>query len=252
MQVFFDQRFHEVYTGDPAAEKGRLAPAVRRLEADGHSLVGFEPASDDDVLRIHTAAHLEGVRRDERVYRMALLAAGGTLAAARACLDGRPTFALVRPPGHHASPDHCWGFCFFNNVAVALAALLAEGAIDRALVLDIDLHHGDGSENAFDAMGGRVIWVHPEAHTERDWLERCKRDLDRAGPVDLVAISAGFDRHRQDWGGQLTTPAYRQVGEWVQQAAAATARGRRFGVLEGGYNPDGLADAVAALLDGLA
>ncbi len=251
MKVIFDERFFEVYAGDPAAEKGRLGPAVKRLREAGHEFEEPQPARDEDILRVHTKARLRDVQRDDRIYKMALLAAGGTLQAARIAMDGEPAFALVRPPGHHASPDHCWGFCFFNNAAVAVAALLDEGAVDSALVLDIDLHFGDGSENFFGGLRGRVEYLHPEGRSNDEWLDNCRSMLFSARRFDLIAVSAGFDRHVRDWGDLLDTEAYRTVGRWVRELAGRHASGRRFAVLEGGYNPDSLAEAAEALLDGM-
>ena len=80
---------------------------------------------------------------------MAILAAGATIEAAQSALNKEAAFALCRPPGHHASPDSCWGFCYFNNVAIAVRKLLAEGKVKRVLIVDFDLHYGDGTANTF-------------------------------------------------------------------------------------------------------
>ncbi|MBN2497082.1 MAG: histone deacetylase family protein [Deltaproteobacteria bacterium] len=246
MQIVFDRRFHEVYTSDPAAALGRLGPAEKRLRG----LCDFAPASParvDDILRVHTERHLREIRADEVVYDMAMLAAGSALAAARSALAGEPAFALLRPPGHHASPDSCWGFCFFNNVAVALAALLDEGAIGSACVLDIDLHFGDGSERIFRSLD-QVEYLHPEGSDRIDYLAACRSALERARPFDLLAISAGFDRHECDWGGMLRTGDYEDLGQKARAQAEKHCNGKWFGVLEGGYNPSSLAKSTASLL----
>jgi acetoin utilization deacetylase AcuC-like enzyme len=246
MKVIFHEDFHKVYTSDPAAERGRLVPAERLLR-ETCEIVEPDPARIEDVMRVHGKGHVQEVQRSRRIWPLALLAAGGTLAAARSALEGEPAFALVRPPGHHASRDSCWGFCYLNNVAVAVATLLGEGAIGSALVLDIDLHFGDGTSNIFSGRP-EVTYAHPEGSYRDEWLEDCRADLDSAPGVDLIAVSAGFDRHERDWGATLETRDYRTVGEWVRELADATCQGRWFAVLEGGYNPDSLAEAAEALL----
>jgi hypothetical protein len=92
--------------------------------------------------------HIEYVRQ-EGLYDIAALAAGGAIQAARLGLE-TPTFGAIRPPGHHASRDSCWGFCYFNNMAVALLTLKDEGLIETATILDFDLHYGDGNVNILD------------------------------------------------------------------------------------------------------
>jgi len=67
--------------------------------------------------------------------------------AAELAIEGKPSFGLIRPPGHHASPDSCWGFCYFNNIAIAIRRLIDEGRVKKALIIDFDLHFGDGTFN---------------------------------------------------------------------------------------------------------
>ncbi|NMC72053.1 MAG: histone deacetylase family protein [Myxococcales bacterium] len=248
MRVWFHERFLESYARDPAAEAGRLDTMLAAARA-GHELAVPDPAGEEDILRVHTRRHFEEIRRERRVFPVAMLAAGGAVAAAEDALAGRSAFALVRPPGHHASPDSCWGFCFFNNVAVALARLLYRGAIGGAFVLDFDLHHGDGTENAFDAEP-RVQYAHPEAPDRAAFLDCARQALAGASPYDLLAVSAGFDRFADDWGGMLALEDYRALGRLARDEARRRCAGRRFAVLEGGYNHDRLGDCLAAFLEG--
>jgi len=246
MKVVFHERFYDVYTGDPAAAAGRLEPSVKILKKK-YELIKAQNAKVADVERVHDRAHIEDVKRFDKIYSMALLAAGGTIQAARLACQGEPAYALVRPPGHHASPGSCWGFCFFNNVAVAVATLLGEGIINSALILDIDLHHGDGTDNYF-CTRDEVEYLHPEGPTNSDWLRTCKKQLDQAKPADLIAVSAGFDRHAEDWGELLMTPDYRAIGNWVKLWSDKHCQGKRFVVLEGGYNHVSIAEGAEALL----
>ena len=245
MKVYFHEAFYQVYTADPAAAAGRMESIVAALDG----MVVFEairPAEEIDLLRAHSPRHLEHVR-DRGLYDMAALAAGGAIQAAQTGL-AEPAFALVRPPGHHASGDSAWGFCYFNNMAAALMRLKAEGDIERALVLDFDLHYGDGTVNIL----GNSPWVtivNPEAVSVAGYLEETAQALE-AAVFDIIGVSAGFDNHRDDWGGLLATEDYRELGRLVRRAARGHQSGC-FGVLEGGYNHHVLGSNVRAFLRGM-
>ena len=209
--------------------------------------VTAEPASETDVAAAHTKPHIDYVRRDG-LYPISALAAGGAIQAARIGLH-EPTFGLIRPPGHHASADSAWGFCYFNNMAVALLALRKEGLISQALVLDIDLHFGDGTVNIL----GEHQWVkihNPEERSREKYVQEVAHILSGV-QVDVIGVSAGFDHHIDDWGGLLATEDYFSVGTLVSQAASACGGGC-FAILEGGYNHEVLGHNVAALIEGFA
>ena len=91
--------------------------------------------------------HVSRIRQDDKLFQIALLSAGGAISAAEIAFDGEPTFACIRPSGHHASPASCWGFCYFNNMGIALLKLSSEGKIKGAFILDFDAHTGDGTIN---------------------------------------------------------------------------------------------------------
>jgi acetoin utilization deacetylase AcuC-like enzyme len=245
MKVFFHDDFYQVYTHDPAAEPGRME-AVMDVIGPRVEIVMAKPASEEDILAIHSMDRVESVRLGG-LYPIAALAAGGAIQAASLGLS-EPCFGLIRPPGHHASSGSAWGFCYFNNMAIALEHLRREEKIRGAYVLDIDLHYGDGTVNIL----GSCDWatVHNVMSQERAaYMDEVGREMDRC-KVDLIGVSAGFDNHELDWGGTLRTDDYREIGRLVR-SAAQRSKGGCFAVLEGGYNHRVLGHNVMALIEGL-
>ena len=173
--------------------------------------------------------------------------AGGAIQAAVAGLT-EPCFALIRPPGHHASADSCWGFCYFNNMAIALDHLKRNGLINKAYVLDFDLHYGDGNVNILSEKRYVTI-LNPESHNRKAYLAEVEAGL-AAAEVDIIGVSAGFDNHVDDWGGLLETEDYQTMGRMVLEASRRMGAGC-FGILEGGYNHQVLGLNVRAFLRGL-
>ncbi len=245
MKVVFHEAFCSVYTADPAAEPGRMEAIVHALPSD---LVFLEPeeATFDQIHLAHTKQHIRRIEEDG-LYDIAALAAGAAIQAARTGLH-EPAFGLIRPPGHHASADMCWGFCFFNNMAIALLALKSEALIKSAYVLDFDLHYGDGTVNIL----GEADWVgiyNPAKKDRKAYIQSVEKEL-ASVTADIIGISAGFDNHRQDWGGLLATEDYETMGRMVRRAADKN-KGGCFALLEGGYNHNVLGKNAAALLKGL-
>lgn len=216
-------------------------------------------------------------------YRAAIAAVGATLAAVDAVWEGRAAvaWAAVRPPGHHALRDRAMGFCFFNNAAVAAEELRQLGA--RAVaVVDIDVHHGNGTQEHFYArrdvfylslhrypfypgsggadetgVGEGVGFTRnlPLAGGVGDevWVEALRvglEDVTRVTAPDAWVISAGFDAHMADpLGGMSLTPqGFAQIGAALHQAAGEKPV---VAVLEGGYHGMALAESVHAFLTGL-
>ena len=209
-------------------------------------IIKAEPASEADIASIHRLSHIEYVK-GMGLYSISSLAAGGAIQTATLGLAA-PAFGLIRPPGHHASSDSCWGFCYFNNMAIALDHLRRKGKIKSAYVLDFDLHYGDGTVNIL----GNRDWVkihNVGAHDRDAYMKEVTREMESC-EADMIAISAGFDNHERDWGGTLRTDDYREIGRLVREAASRS-KGGCFGILEGGYNHQVLGHNVMALIEGL-
>ena len=249
MKIFFHDKFHEVYDGDPAAQRGRMKTMEQAVKGRWE-IVEPRPAQENDISRCHSRTHIEAEREDPTIFNMAMLAAGGTIRAALCAAGGERAFALIRPPGHHASPGSAWGFCHFNNVAVALLHLAHKKLIESAVILDFDLHFGDGTNNIFQKEDG-FTYLHPEGYDRTEYMAHLKDELDSAPAADIIAVSAGFDRGFEDWGNMLLEEDYEEIGRIAAAYAGAHCSGRVFGELEGGYNHRVLGRHLAAFLSGL-
>jgi acetoin utilization deacetylase AcuC-like enzyme len=293
-----------------AAEGHPERPSRRRAAADGvrdaaGDMLREEPvelASDEALTRIHTPAYLQllaeadatgGGWLDPDTYvapgsmTAARLAAGATVGAAHAAAGGLASvaFAAVRPPGHHAAVSRGSGFCLLNNVAIAAAALRAEGMAQRIAILDWDVHHGDGTQQIFDADPD-VLYASTHQYPfypgsgaphERgvgdgsgtslnrpllagdgdeafvgDWVDDLLPAVEAFAP-DAILVSAGYDAHRADPLAELevTEAGYGAVAREIGAVAARLGLGGVALTLEGGYDLDALRASVAATVRGL-
>jgi len=292
-------------TGAHPENAGRLRAIEATLEQAGWP--GLErveaPAATRKQLRhVHSEEHIRAIEEisslgggmidvdtvaSEGSFEAALHAAGGAAHAAERLLAGDDRFAFcgLRPPGHHAEGSRAMGFCLFNNVAVAAAHVLAEGAARRVLVLDWDVHHGNGTEAIF-AGSDRVLYasIHqwplypgtgpadyageaegegytvnlpvPPGSGSTEFLSLVQHlvaPILRAFEPDLVAISAGYDAHRDDplADCQVETEAYADMAATMREAAAELDAPLLV-CLEGGYDPPALAASVLATVEALA
>ena len=253
------------------------------------------PVSGQRLGRVHAARYVEEVWALARFgggeidadtvvgplsFDVALQAAGAACDAAARLLRGedRRALCLVRPPGHHALVDRGMGFCLFNNVAVAARMALDEFQLDRVLVVDWDVHHGNGTQAIFweeprvgflsihrwpfypgsgaaeetgggPAVGTKLNLPIAFGTPRKEYLARFAAGLERLAAKtrpQLVLLGAGFDAHRLDPIGSLglETEDYRPLTSLVLDVADAYAGGKVVSVLEGGYNPEVMAECV--------
>jgi acetoin utilization deacetylase AcuC-like enzyme len=244
MKVVFHEAFRSSYCSDPAAAEGRM-DAVLNVIKDHVEILEASAADYTDIATCHTEEHIGHVS-SLGMYDISALAAGAAIQAATIGLQ-EPCFALVRPPGHHASPGSSWGYCYFNNMAIAIAKLKKEGKINRAFVLDIDRHFGDGTVNILSVRGYATVY-NPYAADAQSYLAKIMENM--SAQVDVIGISAGFDNHEDEIGGLLSTEDYRKIGRLVRQASQNIGAGY-FAVMEGGYNYKVLGRNVMALIEGM-
>jgi acetoin utilization deacetylase AcuC-like enzyme len=202
-----------------------LAPRRDRLDA-----LAPRPATREEILRIHSPDHVDRISRacetapahldpdtyvSPESFDVGLLAAGGTVDLARAIAAGRVQAGLasVRPPGHHAEADRAMGFCLFNNIAVAARALQAEDGFDRVLILDWDVHHGNGTQHSFEEDPA-VLYVsthqYRAAARASPSTSRCPRAA--ATPSTSARSNGSWSRRRapsgptSSWSHAVSTP----------------------------------------------
>jgi len=245
MKVVYSEEYKQIYSSDPASNPGRIESILFAL-AGKVDYIEPQPASEEDITAVHTKQHVNEVMR-EGVYDIAALAAGGAIKAAQIGWT-EPCFAVIRPPGHHASAGSAWGFCYFNNMAIALTKLKSEGKIKKAFILDFDLHVGDGNINILGGKGYVTI-LNPGGQDRNEYLKLVQNSLAKT-EADMIAVSAGFDYHENDWGGLLKTEDYKTMGKLVRETARRN-KGVCFGILEGGYNNAVLGKNVLAFIQGL-
>ena len=247
--------------GYPAL-KDRVAPAFEELrvrgvlDREGVEVVEAERADEELALRVHTESHLRGVM-NSGYYDIALLSAGGVVRGAREVAGGRVrnAFCFVGAAGHHASREGFWGFCYLNDVAMAVADLRERRGLGRVVVLDVDPHYGDGTR---DILGPDASVMHINFHAgprmgsdegpnnvdvalpydadDRQFLEAVDRVLPPAVDFrpELVFVVFGHDSHRDDYGAfELGDDVY---GEFARRVKAAFPSGVCY-VLSGGSRP---------------
>jgi acetoin utilization deacetylase AcuC-like enzyme len=304
--LYYDPRFLEHDTGTHPEQPERLRQIMARLDSTGVAARCVRPkwngVSRARLERVHEPGHIErlaalaergGGKIDSDTvvspasFGVAELAAGAACDAVDRVLSGeaKTALCLVRPPGHHAVAERAMGFCLFNNIAVAACVARDEYHLDRVLVVDWDVHHGNGTQDSFYADGrvgflsshrwpfypgtgaadeagagaglGATLNLPVTFGTPREtYREQFKSALEKFAErmrPQLVLVSAGFDSHRADPIGSLglETEDFAELTKVVRDVAAVHADGRIVSLLEGGYNPPVLAECVETHLRGL-
>lgn len=253
-------------------------------------------ALDAELLAVHDRSYLDELQRfceagggaldrdtdvSQRSFEVAVSAAGACVEAALfTAATGDPTFCLVRPPGHHALADRAMGFCLINNISVAAAAAISTGAARKVAIFDVDVHHGNGTQEVFwndpnvlylsihqwpwypgtgaldecggpDARGTTVNIPLPAFATDSDYIRAVERIaapvIRRFGP-DLILMSAGFDAHDKDPLGlmRVSTAGFDSIFRSMRDLAMELTGKGPVGVLEGGYDLESLSASVVA------
>jgi acetoin utilization deacetylase AcuC-like enzyme len=302
--LVIDDRFqaHDPGPGHPEspARIRAILDALAQYQRSGLVRLDPRPATVDELALVHAPSHIAHVAAtagrpryafdadtptSARSFDTALLAAGGYLALVEAIMAGEVEngFAFVRPPGHHAEPDRAMGFCLFNNVAIAARHLQQRFGIRRVLIVDWDVHHGNGTQDAFfadpdvlyvsthqypfypgtggatevggGAGAGRTLNVPFPAGCGDD--EYIAAFTDVIVPIaaqfrpEFVLVSAGFDAHRRDPLAAMTVTdeGFRAMARLLVRLAEQHADGRLAAILEGGYDLRALQTAIPAVLD---
>ena len=304
--LYYDPRFLDHDTGAHPEQPERLRQIMARLEATGLAArcarSSWQPASRARLERVHEPGHIDRIAAlaargggqidadtvvSPASFEVATLAAGAACDAVDRVLSGedKTAICLVRPPGHHAVAERAMGFCLFNNIAIAACVARDEHHLDRVLIVDWDVHHGNGTQDSFYADGrvgflsshrwpfypgtgaadetgvgaglGATLNLPVTFGTPRaEYLKRFAAELEKFAAhirPHLVLISAGFDSHRADPVGSigLETDDFAELTKLVLDVAAVHAEGRVVSILEGGYNPPVLADCVETHLQEL-
>lgn len=304
MGLIYDPIYLEHDTGSHVENAQRLVTTISLLETTGIKeklcSVSPRPATVEELEMVHAPEYISYVRsRAERgggwldpdtvicgrSYEVALYAVGGLLTAVEKVMSGQlaSAFALIRPPGHHAVRNRAMGFCLFNNVAVAAKFALARFNISRVLIVDFDVHHGNGTQDTFyadpkvlyfsvhqypyypgtgamdeigvgEGEGTTVNFPMAAGWGDEEYLRAFDQVLvpvaKRFRP-ELILVSAGFDPH---WADQLammrvSITGFAQMATTLKELAHELCGGRLVFTLEGGYNLRVVAYSIKAIFD---
>ncbi len=291
-----DYLLHE--TGSHPERKERLLAIMQLIDESGIDVrkIKPEPASIEQIRYVHNSEYIEKVKYHAEheipldpdtvvckdSYHAALLAAGGAVRAVDLAMSGENAFALLRPPGHHALPDRGMGFCIFNNIAIG-ARHAQQSGLERVLIVDWDVHHGNGTQHAFyDDPSVFYFSVHQYPHYpgtgsadetgkgagrgytlnvpllagsgDAAYIDAFEKILTPAAlkfDPDIILVSAGFDAHTCDpfAGMAVTTAGFGKMASIIHSIAGKCCGGRLAIMLEGGYDLPALSHSVLAVLE---
>lgn len=299
LRLYLDPLFLEHDTGDHPENAGRLRPVLERFRQrhdDGRlQFAKWEPIDDRVLRRLHDSEYIERIGNfaqqgggrievdtvvSQRSDDVARLGVGAVCDAVQRVLSGdiKKALCLIRPPGHHALPDAPMGFCLYNSVAVAAQLALDQFDLDRVLIVDFDVHHGNGTQDAFWRSGqvgfysihrfpfypgtgtseetgtgdglGATCNVPMEFGVSRQaFIDKFRGTVEAfAAKIkpQLIMVSAGFDAHREDPVGSLglETEDFEPLTDIVCRLADEYCQGKLVSTLEGGYNPQALVESI--------
>jgi acetoin utilization deacetylase AcuC-like enzyme len=302
--VIADRRYLKHFAGRSHPERPERAEVMIRMAESmtrpDVRLMAPREATYEEIASCHRSEYIATVARTASLdrfdfdpdthssrdsYETALLAAGGVLTAAEAVMDGAIDngFAIVRPPGHHALPNRAMGFCFFNNVAIAAKWLIETRGLRRVMIVDWDVHHGNGSQDIFyespavlylsthqfphypgtgslheigygAGIGFNVNAPMPAEFGDAEYLrvfDRLVMPIGRSFKPDFILISCGFDGHFRDPLAQtrLTEAGFAAMARRVKRLAAECCGGKIVAALEGGYDLEAIAESGRAVID---
>ncbi len=251
MKIIFHQDYYKSdYADNPSSLPERMKAVVSGLKTyQEFDFTEPEAASYEDILLSHTQDYIKTLEQNEALYRAACLAAGGTIKAAETAYLGTPSFAAVKPPGHHAYRSSGWGYCYFCNMSIALKYLRQKYGIKSAFVLDFDAHTGDGTKDTLSDWG-EVKILNPFADDRVKYIKLIEEYIKNLPPVDIIGVCAGFDSYEKDVGRKLKTFDFYTMGVMMKQLAKKMGHNRRFATLEGGYFLPDLGKNVLAFCQG--
>lgn len=248
--IFNDKFFDSDYIHDCASVPGRMEAIMDSIRKDSnYQVIQNGSADHSDIARVHESRYIESIKSNQSLYDMALLSAGGAIKASQVAMDSEPSFACIRPPGHHAHPSSGWGYCAFCNMAIALKKLRDEGRIRSAFVLDFDAHGGDGTIDCLSDWKEAII-LNPMADDRDKYvalIEDFVKDMDC---VDIIAVNAGFDSYEKDVGRKLASFDFYRIGYILKLLSKKMGHNRRFAILEGGYYLPDLGKNVLSFCEG--
>ena len=263
--IFFSPKCLEYNLVEHPESPERVRRVYEHLTRRGYHFEEAKLCREEDILLVHTSEHFERVKNNQffdpdtpnlkNIFQYAMLSVGGALQAAERALKGEKSFSLLRPPGHHAGEDYLGGFCYFNSIAIATAYVLQK--VDRVAIVDFDGHHGNGTEDIFSgerrvlylswhqypaypgtgakSEGNSLNFPLPPGTGEEEFMKFFLGGLQRVKEFSpsLIAISAGFDAHREETllSLNLKTRTYFKIGERIAQFNKPL-----FAILEGGYH----------------
>ena len=302
--LVYDPIYLEHDTGDHVENSERLAAVISYLKETGIkeklTCLPSRPASLEELEMIHAPEYISYVKSkaeegggwldpdtvlSPKSYKVALYAAGGLMVAVEAVMKGEVdnAFALVRPPGHHAIHNRAMGFCIFNNIAIATKFALSKFNLNRILIADFDVHHGNGTQDAFYA-DPKVLYLSTHQYPfypGTGWMDEKGAGKGEATTVNFpmaagwndeeylrafnevlvpvarrfqpqfIMVSAGFDAH---WADQLammqvSVSGFAQMVVILKELAAELCQGRLVFTLEGGYNLRVVTSSIKAVFD---